>query len=447
MSDPAPVSRSAQRHLNLIRYREETLARYQHDPAVTDWLNQFRGTDAQRFLERYADERASALVDGHSFWELARKEESRLEQEAVERLWEIQQRKLFVLQCRWRAEELSLPASQVELTYDFEIWGARIEECRLVPPIEAAEVESYVTFLLSEACADAASQFDRPRGWQDYERYRRYLLLQAEGQDPKQVRRNAAERPRAGLGGLAAMLDDFFLVYPDWYAYCDELAGPPNLVLYLPDHRGTKEEWYRFIGHTGKLPDPYANDEAEADDEPEAAGPPAAAPALRTLDYREFDALTDTLMRAFEPTELLRFHEAVTHEPAVASVRPTALDEDSGPEDEDDEDETQEALNEQGREAGRVLREIPELLPVAAHADWRVALHHTWLNWRKQRLAAALRAAFAAYEARQQAGAPHLSPYERSREMRKLLTETRKTLRKQILKGRGVAGESKNLDF
>ena len=78
MSDSAPVSRSAQRHLDLIRHREETLARYQHDPAVAEWLDQFRGTDAQRFLERYADERASALVDGHTFWELACNEDTRL---------------------------------------------------------------------------------------------------------------------------------------------------------------------------------------------------------------------------------------------------------------------------------------------------------------------------------------------------------------------------------
>ena len=447
MSDSAPVSRSAQRHLDLIRHREETLARYQHDPAVAEWLDQFRGTDAQRFLERYADERASALVDGHTFWELARNEDTRLEQEAVERLWEIQQRKLFELHCRWRAEELSLPASQVEITHDFEVWGARIEECPLIPPIEAAEVETYVAFLLSEACTDAASQLDRPHGWQDYDRYRRYLLLQAEGEDPDQVRRNAGQQPRAGLGGLAAMLDDFFLGYPDWYAHCDELDGPPNLVLYRPDHRGTKEEWYRYLSQTGKLPDPYAEDEA-TEDEPEVMSPPATAPALRPLEYAQFDTLTDMLVRAFESTELLRFHEAVTHEPAVAPVRPAALDDDSETEeDEEDEDETQEALNEQGREAGRELREIPERLPIAAHADWRVALHHTWLTWRKQRLATALRAAFAAYAARQQAGTPHPAPYERSQDMRKLLAKTRKTICKQILKGRAVANEPRDLHF
>jgi|GEM_PF-5652671 len=51
-----------------------------------------------------------------------------------------------------------------------------------------------------------------------------------------------------------------------------------------------------------------------------------------------------------------------------------------------------------GREAGLLLAEIPERHPIVAAADWREALHHPWLNRRKQLLAAALREAFARYE-------------------------------------------------
>ena len=265
MSDSAPVSRSAQRHLDLIRHREEILARYQDDPAVAEWLGQFR-EDGIRFLERYAGERASALVDGQNYFDIARREEARLVQEATERLWEIQQRKLFELQCRWRAEEVRLPARHVELSQDFETWGARIERCSLVTPISAAEVDDYLAYLLSDACTDAHDDFARPRDWQDYNRCRRYLLLQAEGQNPRQVQRDAVNNPGEGMSGLAAMLDDFFLSYPAWYAHCDAQAGPPNLVLYLPDHRGEKEAYYLYLGQTGKLPDPYAADEEEDED-------------------------------------------------------------------------------------------------------------------------------------------------------------------------------------
>ena len=125
MSDSAPVTRSAQRHLDLIRHREETLARYQDDPAVAEWLGRFRENGA-RFLERYAGERASALVDGQAFFDAAQREEARLVQEATERLWEIQQHKLFELQCRWRAEEVRLPAKHVVLSQDFEIGRAHV---------------------------------------------------------------------------------------------------------------------------------------------------------------------------------------------------------------------------------------------------------------------------------------------------------------------------------
>jgi hypothetical protein len=451
MSEPAPVSRSVQRHLDLIRYREETLARYQNDPAVTEWLSQFQG-NGERFLERYAGERASSLVDGHNFWNIGQREEVNLVQEALGRLWEIQQRKLFELQCRWRANEVALPAGQVELSQDFDTWGSRIERCPLVPPITAAEVDDYLAYLLSDACTDADSEFSRPREWQNYERCRRYLMLQAEGEDPDEVRRNAGQHAGAGMGGLAAMLDDFFLNYPDWYAHCDAVAGPPNLVLYLPDLRGEKEAYYLHFAHTGQAPDPYADDEDDdlSPAEPTPAPPPApdAVPPLQHLDYTQFAGLTDTLVRQFESTELLRFHEAVLHEPAIAPVRPPGSeDEEDDEEDEEDEDDNERSLAEMGREAGRVLLEIPERLPIAAHPDWRVALHHTWLTWRKQRLAVALRTAYADYAARELAGTPHPSPYKDDKNMRDLTKKARKQVRELILKGRELAGEPRDFNF
>ena len=457
MSDSAPVSPSAQRHLDLIRHREETLARYQHHPGVAEWLSQFSGNQGERFLARYAEERASALVDGATYWQLNQDEKAALVQEATERLWEIQQRKLFELQCRWRAGEVALPTDQVELTDDFELLAADIERCRLVPAIAAAEVEDYVAFLLSDDCTDAGGSLFRPHDWQNYPRYRRYLLLQAQGQDPAQVRREASRQPAPGLRGLMAMLDDFFLDYPDWYAHCDALAGPPNLVLYLPDHRGEREAYYDYIGRTGQLPDPYASeeedDEEEADDAPPTSRPPAASepvPApLPALPFQQFAALTDTLMRQFETPELLRFHEALVQEPDSTPVRPSGwTDEDDEENDEEDDDEGDDGLTELGRKAGRRLREIPERLPIAAHPDWRVALHYTWLNWRKQRLAAALRAAYAAYAAREQAGAPHPAVYDpRKADMQQILRDNRQRLAERIRKGRGLAGEPQDLDF
>lgn len=449
MSDSTPVSRSAQRHLDLIRNREETLALYQDDPAVAAWLGQFR-EDGARFLARYAEERASALVDGRTFFERTQQEEAQLVQEATERLWEIQQRKLFELQCRWRAEEVLLPAAQVELSQDFEAWGSRIERCKLLTPIAAAEVDDYLAYLLSDACTDAHDDFARPRDWQDYDRCRRYLLLQAEGQDPERVRRDAATNPGQGLGGLASMLDDFFLTYPAWYAHCDAQAGPPNLVLYLPDHRGEKEGYYRYLGHTGKMPDPYAAE--EEDEEAPAVLAPAAAsetPAPQSLDYQQFAALTDALMRELEPAELLRFHEALTQEPEFAAVRPPddGWDDDEDEDHEEDEDEDESQLVELGREAGRELLEIPQLLPIMAYPDWRLALHYTWVNQRKERLATALRTAYADYEDRARAGTPHPSPYKEDASLRPLLKEARKKVRQLILKGREVAGQPRDLNF
>ena len=77
MSDPAPISRSAQRYLDLIRHRKETLVPHRHDPAVAEQLRQSRD-DGKSFLARYANEWARALVDDPTFSDLAQRQQAHL---------------------------------------------------------------------------------------------------------------------------------------------------------------------------------------------------------------------------------------------------------------------------------------------------------------------------------------------------------------------------------
>ena len=138
------TSRSAQRYLDLICHREEALAPRQYDQAAAEQLRQFRD-DGRSFPARHANEWASALIDDPTFSNLARRQQAHLVQEAAEQLWEMQQRKLFELQCRWRAEKVTLPVDQVELSQDLRTWGS-IERCPLVSCITAAEVNGYLAY-------------------------------------------------------------------------------------------------------------------------------------------------------------------------------------------------------------------------------------------------------------------------------------------------------------
>lgn len=363
--------RIAARHRELVRLRAETLARHQDDPAVQAWLRQFRN-DGQGFLESYADSRASSLTTGRGEYEYEQRLDRELAREAKHRLREIQQRKLFAEQVRWRAGEATAADAHVHTAANFRRWGDKIKKCHWLPRITAAEVADYLAYLASPYCSDADPEAMQTDDFQDYDAFRCYLLLRGDGYDPAGVRR----RFRPGrLAGEA-------LLYPGWYAWCDQRDGPPNPVLALPNLRGFANK-----------PDDDA--EEAADDQPSlfpsapaAAPPPALEPPLPTppwLGYPDYAALTATLMREQETSELQRYHQACLL-PSLSA--PEA-------------DEYERVLNGAGHEAGQRLAEIAERLPIGAAADWREALYQTWLGHRKQCLAAAIRMAFATYQTQQ----------------------------------------------
>jgi hypothetical protein len=372
--------RAAARHRELLRQQEETVARHQDNPAVQQWLQQFYG-DGKGFLQSFAENRTRSLSSGRRVYEQERADAREIRREGKQRLWEIQQRKLWELQVRWRAGEATAADAQVRTTKDFENWGRRIKKCRWLPRITAAEVEEYLRHLLSPECYDADPRHARPHDWQDYDTFRRYLELQADGHGPEQLRRETLRQPPSGnaLADMSRLLAGFFLAYPSWYAWCDRRAGHPNPVLTLPNLRGFDN-----------APGSYERNEDEPDeDQPSVFRPTPTLPAPPTgpplLAFDQFAALTATLMRAVETPELQRYHQACQPQPAEPQPDPETAD-------------LENRLNEVGHEAGRQLAEMPERHPIAAAADWREALYSTWLNRRKQLLAVAVREAFTKYE-------------------------------------------------
>lgn len=356
--------RVAARHREEARLREETIAQHQANPAVQEWLKQFRD-DGRGFLDWYADKRADSLITGRRVYERERDDDRELMREGQRRIWEIQQRKLFEMQVRWRAGQPTPVDAPTRTIKHFSQWGYQIKKCTWLPPITAAEVEEYCAYLISPACFDADPDVAPGFDWQDYDSFKTTLQLDPDGPDPAQARWQACPR------------------YPGWYAWCDRRAGPPNLLLDLPNLRG-------FQNAAGS----YDRDEEEDEPAPVPAfrptpvpppPPPHAGPPV--LGYADFAALTNTLMRAVETPEMQRYHQACLPPPAQLLA--------------DDEAARREnKLNEAGHEAGRRLAEMPERHPIKAAADWREALYHTWLDRRKQLLAVEVRAAFAKYQAR-----------------------------------------------
>jgi hypothetical protein len=143
---------------------------------------------------------------------------------AEEALWAIQQKKLFNLQCQWRAEQVKVKG--VEHSTQFLLLSSNIQHCPAISPVSRAEVDLYVEFLRS-GLARPSLGFDN---WQDYEAFK-------------------AEYEAGSIPGIDNPADDHM---PAWYRFYDEHMGTDSL-LGLHDIRGEKEHRYRSIARQKQL--------------------------------------------------------------------------------------------------------------------------------------------------------------------------------------------------
>ncbi|CAF3773379.1 unnamed protein product [Rotaria sp. Silwood1] len=151
---------------------------------------------------------------------------------ATEHLKIIQQKKLFDVQCLWRADKIIIP--EIQVSWDFKIWGKNILNCHFIEPISAEEVELYQQFLLQSSVNEDLKWYQYVQ-WQDYEN-----LIAAYNDS-----------------------DDADGDFPEWYDFINIRTGNGS-YLTLPDIRGKKEEFYLDIGREIKWADETVAIEANA---------------------------------------------------------------------------------------------------------------------------------------------------------------------------------------
>lgn len=311
---------------------------------------------------------------------------TQFEEEAYVRMWDIQQKKLFDLQCEWRAELVTVPG--VNTSADFDTLGGRIENCAVIPPITPVELEIYLDWVrqadYQEELQDNWGRFS----WQHYEDVKGQL-------DPETDEENE--------GGF------FFEQVSEWYEFHNQRTGNGRL-LRLPNLRGQKEERYLDAWRD--------HNHAEREAAPPAA--PAAAPDPRPahIPYDELQNLLGTFAQQFESAALNR--QRTSYETA----NPPSTWEDE--------------------ELERVLiflKDVDEPVPIAAGDDWRLALRQASYAFRKQKLLDSLPHAYEAYCQRQEWGIAQ--PACSEREPHSMAT----WYNKAILKGRKLLGEPKDFNF
>lgn len=207
--------------VKLRELRAHFVAELRQNPKVTEYLKDFDPKWGDKFIEDYASAKVEAVhysnyhMEAMETIEAGRELRYRKETEKVFDV--ILQKKLFNLQCLWRAEQITLP--EVRTTWDFLYWSHNIRSCPFIEPVTRREIDLMREFLRTDNCD--TEPLDWLVDWQDYE-----AITGKEDQDEEE--------------GNDCV--------PDWYEFYDARMGT-GALMQLPDLRTPKENAYRHLYH------------------------------------------------------------------------------------------------------------------------------------------------------------------------------------------------------
>ncbi len=213
---PAHIQQQFDEEIRMEILREQAEDELRLNPAYHLFFVNYNERSVDTFIKNYARKKATYLTKGPSYIKAQEQEQLKYKVLAEEALWAIQQKKLFNLQCQWRAEQVRLKG--IEHCAQFQLLSANIEFCPYLNPVTRAEINLYIEFLHS---GEAGELF-----WldnlQDYETFKAEYLSRQHVHDQE------------------PMTDRI----PSWYNFYDTHMGTAELMK-LPDIRGEKEYLYR----------------------------------------------------------------------------------------------------------------------------------------------------------------------------------------------------------
>ena len=162
------------------------------------------------FLTYYSKHKAKVIDKGDDFTRHIHKMDEVHKEMAWKAYGAILNRKLFILQCRWRAEQVIL--KDLAISYDFWYWGDPYC-CPFIDEVTTEELELMKGFLLQPAFR--RWDLEEHQHWQAYDEY--------------------LTRPDKDT--------NLRMDYPKWFAYCDAHGTDPDWRS-LPNIRGQKEDAY-----------------------------------------------------------------------------------------------------------------------------------------------------------------------------------------------------------
>ena len=117
-------------HEKIVKEVEEDLT---NNPRYKEFFEKYSTSSVKSFIDSYKSGKANWTMWGETFSAMEQEKILKYTTIANNKLWEIQQKKLFNLQCQWRAEAITIP--EITISYEFTYWEKFIEQCPFLPPI------------------------------------------------------------------------------------------------------------------------------------------------------------------------------------------------------------------------------------------------------------------------------------------------------------------------
>ncbi len=208
---------------------EQHEAHLRTEPAFLDYYKQFNPKCIDEFIRKYAAGKYDRLEREKYYKSAYEAYQMRYLSSADSYIDQILQKKLFDLQCQWRAGLIELPL--VDIIADFDYWSSseKIRSCPFIPPISEADIDLCIRFLNEEI--DWSQDNYTERIWQDYDGFKNQQFVD----------------DHAGELEAEAIADYSCAEMCDIYQFFNTFQGTTGL-LNLPDLRGKIEKEYNAVG-------------------------------------------------------------------------------------------------------------------------------------------------------------------------------------------------------
>lgn len=268
------MSKNAQEEIQRTIEREKLITEIESDLRTNskymEFFNKYQSSSIDSFIGFYKQVKASWIQWGNMYSSIEESRTLKYSRIAYELIWQIQQKKLFNLQCQWRAEAIQLPG--IETTHDFMYWELMIFNCPFLSPISEDEYDLFSEYILSDNFEiDSMLDYD----WQDYDQYKDEYHNIENG-----------------------------ITMPEWYQFYDSRTGTGSL-LDLPNIRGEKEKFYLQLF--------FENDREKNFEKYNHSSKPDSRPPFKY--YK--DEVLEEFVNTFEDPKVKEFYRVIKNNKSV----------------------------------------------------------------------------------------------------------------------------------